>query len=258
MTAPQPCSDALTRPGGACVLCKPPLGARSWVRAYSGHRTCEHCQDKLTRTLGEIADRYEKLNPRPGAQGDIGGRGSPGFGSRSPASDHVIAIRDARSSDVARVWVGGDGRVHKESERAPLSVYTTLLTEVFDVAERRSMSLPDPCLRVRHLTEWLKRHVEWLTRQENVVEFRDVLKALTRQLKPLTGDKPKKPFGHCPNTIDDGDHSHECGGPLFPPPVTYGTIKCDKCGRKWRRGEDPDEHGHDEWDRLGKLIKNRV
>lgn len=248
-TAPQ-APDALTRPSGSCLLCRPPLGTRSWRRAYSGHLTCESCEDKLGQRLGEIANRYEKLNPRPGSVGDLGGRGAPGFGSRSPASEHVIVMMDARSSTVAKVWVGADGRIHQESERAPLSIYTALLGEVYDIAERREMALPDPLIRVRHLTEWLERHVIWLTAQDSVVEFAGILKQLTKQLRPVTGDRPKRPFGFCPNTLNvDTEHTRTCGGPLFPPLVTSSIIRCQACGREWDRVKD-------EWAQLGKLLKN--
>lgn len=236
--------DALERPQGSCLLCRPPLGTRSWRRAYSGHLTCESCEDKLSLRLSEIATRYEKLNPRPsgGGLGD-GTPRAPGFESRAPASEHVIAMMDRRSSDLARVWVGGDGRIHAESERPPLSVYTTLLTEVYDVAERRDMHLPDPIWHVRHLTTWLDRHVSWLTAQQTVPEFAEVVRVLNRQLRPATGEKPRKPFGHCPFGLPD-----VCGGPLFAPPVTSSVIRCTTCGTEWDRVKD-------EWDELGKLMR---
>lgn len=250
MTAPH-APDVLVRPSGACVLCKPPLGARPWPRAYSGHLTCEHCEGNLESTLQEIADRYEKLDPRPGGQGELGGRGAPGFGSRAPASEHIIAMMDPRSSEVAKVWVAADMRVHRESERPPLSVYSMLLREVYEIAEQREMSLPEPGLRVRHLTEWLSRHVEWVTRQDSVVEFAEVLKALKKQLRPVTGDKPKRPFAECPNILDKSI----CGGPLFAPPtLAHSTIRCQSCGRGWVRGKPSVEPGQDEWEHLGSLV----
>jgi hypothetical protein len=239
--------DAMERPGGACVLCRPPLGTRSWVRAYSGHLTCETCEDKLGTRLVEITTRYEKLSPRPSSsQASDGMPGPKGFESKAPASEHVIAMMDNRSSPVARVWIGGDGRIHRESERPPLSVYTTLLVEVYDVAERREMALPDPCWQVRHLTAWLDRHVNWLTTQESVVEFAEVLRELNRQLKPAVGERGKKPFGSCPVVLENPTRT--CGGPLFAPPVTSSIIRCGQCGKEW-------DHAKHEWVQLGKLVR---
>lgn len=239
--------DALERPSGSCMLCKPPLGTRSWVRAYSGHLSCEVCEDKLSAKLVEIAVRYEKLSPAPGGGQALDGMPTPkGFESKSPANEHVIAMMDHRSSDQARVWVGGDGRVHSESEHPPLSVYTTLLAEVYEVAERRFMALPDPIGQVRDLTEWLDRHVSWITTQGSVVDFAEVLRQLVRQLRPATGDRPKRPFGYCP--VRPNADSEPCGGPLFAPPVTSSIIRCGMCGSEWDRIKD-------EWGDLGKLVR---
>lgn len=237
----------MDRASGACVLCPPPLGQRTPVRAYSGHLTCEQCEDKISERLVKIATLYEKLNPRP--SGMQAGDGTPaplGFESKSPASEHIIAMMDHRSSQVAKVWVGSDGRIHKESERPVLSVYTTLLIEVYDVAERRQMALPDPIHLVRNLTSWLERHVTWLTAQPSVVDFADTLHALQRQLRPVVGERGKRPFGHCPAQLENP--SRRCGGPLFPPPVTSSVIRCRKCGGEWDRKKD-------EWDDLGKQMR---
>jgi hypothetical protein len=174
--------------------------------------------------------------------------GPKGFESKAPASEHVIAMMDNRSSPVARVWIGGDGRIHRESERPPLSVYTTLLVEVYDVAERREMALPDPCWQVRHLTSWLDRHVNWLTTQESVVEFADVLRELNRQLKPAVGESGKKPFGSCPVLLENPVRI--CDGPLYAPAVTSSIIHCRRCDAKWDRCRD-------EWDELRKLMRLR-
>lgn len=198
--------------------------------------------------LSEITTRYEKLSATPaGAQAPDGTPAPKGFESKAPANDHVIVMMDRRSSDIARVWVGGDGRVHRESERPPLSVYTTLLAEVYDVAERREMELPDPAYKVRHLTYWLDRHVSWLTTQDSVVDFAEVLRSLVRQLRPATGDRPKRPFGYCP--VRPNEDSNPCGGPLFTPPVTSSIIRCPQCGHEW-------DHTKNEWVELGKLVRN--
>lgn len=233
----------LARPTGACLTCKPPLGTRSWIRATDGYRTCDLCLDKLRDQLADIATRYAKLDVRPGVTGD-GGRGAPGFGSRAPASVHVISVMDPRSSAEAHVWVGGDGRVHRESERPPLSVYSVLETEARDVAERRQIG-DVSWGNVYELTFWLDRHLDWITRQDTVVDFAENLRALLSQLRPLTGDPKQKPFSRCPNTTGD----LVCDGPLYAPKASSSIIHCTSCGRDWER-----EKG--EWENLGLMLKS--
>jgi len=237
--------DTTERPRLACVLCPPPL-KRAWPLAMSGHRTCGHCSDKLAELLVEIAERFERLDPKPGGQGDLGTRGSPGFGSRAPGSDHIIVMRDPRSSRIAHVWVGSDGRVHYESTHPPLSVYSTLEVEVYDVAEQRQIQLPDPCHAVRHLAVYLHRHLDWLTRQDHIVELFANLRDLAAQMRGPTGDPAPKRIGPCPNVIDRGATTVECGAPLYAP--AYGdTIRCWACHREWERHE---------WLRLGDLLES--
>jgi hypothetical protein len=218
------------RPEAACVTCRPPKN-RAWHLAMSGHRTCERCADRLHAQLIEVADRYEALTSVPAPAGSFNDfRCSPGFVSRSPASDHVIVMRDHRSSPEAKVWVGSDGRIHQESIRPPLSVYSTLVIEVYDVVELREVAMPDPRENVRDLTEFLDRHLDWLTRQESVIEFAATLRRLRSQLMPLTGS-PRVFLGTCPNEVDE----QVCGRSLYiPTGFTYrDTVSCGSCGWEW-------------------------
>jgi hypothetical protein len=197
----------------------------------SGYRTCERCYDHLHDQLGEVADRYETLTSVPPPAGSFNDfRCSPGFISRSPAADHVIVMRDHRSSSEAKVWVGSDGRIHQESSRPPLSVYAVLETEVFDVVELRSISLPDPRETVRSLTEFLDRHLDWITRQASVAEFGKSVRRLLSQLKPVTGE-PRVFLGFCPNVVEQV----ACGRSLYiPSGFTYhDTVRCGGCGWEW-------------------------
>lgn len=197
----------------------------------SGHRTCEHCADRLRENLVEVADRFDQLTSIPAPAGSFNDfRCSPGFISRSPASDHIIVMRDHRSSSEAHVWVGGDGRVHRESTRPPLSVYAVLEIEVYEVVELRSVSLPDPRDTVRDLVAFLDRHLDWLTRQENVAEFGRSVRRLVSQLKPVTGE-PRVFLGFCPNVVDEVT----CGRSLYiPSEFTYhDTVVCGSCGWEW-------------------------
>jgi len=46
-------------------------------------------------------------------------------------------MTDPRSSEVARTWRGADGRLHREAERPPLSVFGVLDTLAWEVVEAR-------------------------------------------------------------------------------------------------------------------------
>lgn len=241
-------ATGMDRPDSACRSCRPPRGTNPWRLAPSGYTACESCRDTMEDNLDEIQWRYYLLNPRPGSSGDLDHRGSPGFGSRSPASDHVIVMRDGRSSHCARVWVGSDGRVHREPEKPPLSVYSVLLTEAVDTAERRVLSDRSEFESVLGLTVFLTRHIDWWGTQRDVGEFAGKLRRLVSQLRPVTGTPHPKPFARCPNTIDLGDGTRTCGGPLFAPvSLAVGVIECVGCGREWERPE---------WDEFGQLLRS--
>lgn len=274
-------APVLTRPDYACVLCLPPLGSRAWRRAEDGYRTCDTCLERLGEVLLDVVVRYQRLNPTPGSNADAGGRGAPGFGSRSPASEHIILMRDRRSKscEVAfdgkvyvwdpkyqerlpvgvegpleppgayvehrEAWFGGDGRAHFEQERPPLSVPFTLSSLADLVAEERDMTAPRGT--VNDIAVWLDHQLDYVARQDWVTDVHEQLARLLGQLKPVTGD-PKIKIGECPNTIDEGEHTRECRTPLFAPTDSSkdDTIRCAGCGRPWPR---------ENWVELGKLMQ---
>lgn len=239
-----PSAPSATPPEGRCLLCPPPRGGRPWRRADEGYCTCNSCLERVRERLAEVGDRWAVLDPRPGAQGDDGTPRPPGFGSRSPASDHVVAVRDWRSTRVARTWRGADGRVHRESQRPPLSVLAELFTLAQHVATARNMDGP-AVLTVEKISAWLDGQLDWVTRQPGVVDFDRVLRELVAQLRPLTGEPRPKRIGKCPNTIDEGEHTRECATPLFAP-LKGDEIRCWACGRRWPR---------DEWLGLGRTLQ---
>jgi hypothetical protein len=134
----------------------------------------------------------------------------------------------------AKVWIGSDGRVHRESTRPPLSVYTVLAIEVYDIVELRSVSLPDPRETVRDLTGFLDRHLDWLTRQPAVAEFAKTVRRLISQLKPVTGE-PRVFLGFCPNVAEGEAEPTACGRSLYiPSGFTYrDSVRCGSCGWEW-------------------------
>ena len=232
------------RPDRACVLHPPPRRVGAWRLADEGYRTCSDCLDRIREQLREVGARWAVLDPRPGAQGEQGGRGAPGFGSRSPGSDHVIAMRDDRSSPVARVWRGSDGKVHRESQRPPLAVRAVLGRMAWYVADARGMAGPNSW-DVPTIVEWLDGQLDWITRQAGVVEFSRAVRELVAQLRPLTGEPGAKRIGTCPNVLDEGEHTRECRAPLYAP-LKGDEIRCRSCDHRWAR---------EKWLRLGQILQ---
>lgn len=233
------------RPTWACVLHLPPTDHRKWAKADDGYLTCSSCYDRLRDLLKDIVARYHRLDPAPGASGDHGTRGAPGYGSRAPASEHIIAMRDRRSSRVARTWLGRDGRLHQESERPPLSVHGVLDTIAWDIAEQRGLDGPGPRSDVDDLARYIDQHMDWITRQPVIVEIAHDLRELAAQLKPVTGDPGRRHIGLCPSVIDQGETTTECGARLYAP-LRGDSIECTSCRRVWPRSE---------WLRLGDLLE---
>ena len=273
------------RPDGSCLLCYPPEDDQDWTRAHPGYTTCDKCHGRFCKRLSEIVERYAKLNPTPGAGSDNTTRGAPGFGSRSPASEHIIVMRDWRSKshevahDTIRYrwdpdiqhalpkgvhgpseapgayvktdgWVAGDGKLHTEQERPPRSIPFTLACLAQMVAEDRDMT-PPQFRQVPDLARWLDSQSDYVTRQTWVNDIDSEFRSLLSQLRPVTGD-PKIWIGDCPNTLDEGEHTRECGAPLHAPTDSSRdeTIRCPNpvCGRKWTRPH---------WEELGRLLQDR-
>lgn len=265
------------RPPRACLLCPPPRKVGAWRLADEGYRTCAGCLDRLRDTLREVAARWAALDPAPGGQGEHGGRGAPGFGSRSPGSDHVIAMRDDRSGtsmaedatvyewdpladDVLesgqygpprgafvakrRGWRGADGKIHRESERPPLPVRGELGRMAFYIAEARDMTGPKPW-SVTAIVAWLDGQLDWVTRQDGVGAFAATVRELAAQLRPMTGEPGARKIGQCPNVIDEGEHTRECGADLRAP-LRGDEIRCRACARRWPR---------EEWLALGRTLQ---
>jgi len=202
--------------------------------------------------LGDISSRYDQLDSSPGGSAGDGTPAPKGFGSKPPANLHIIVMRDPRSSTDAKVWVGGDGRVHAESERPPLSVYGVLDTWAWDVAEQRGVDSHGQST-VDGLCIFLDTHLDWITRQDAVKDFHADLRRLLSQLMPATGDK-RIALARCPNSIDEGEHTRDCGANLYAP-TRGSTIKCGACGRGWTRDSwEDDKPGYPS---LARLIRDK-
>lgn len=248
-----------TRPDGACSTHRPPKPGQSWRWPDPGYKTCSTCYDRLHQYLSRfgvddegrpdnIPVLYEALDTTPRRNGH--GRPAPGFGSRSPGSDHIITIRDPRSKsyEVARdgveyvwdpeadnghpplphgvldpqsplgayvekrdVWYGSDGKAYREESSPVRSVPHVLGSWTQLIAEERDIKPGTG--DVGDLCVWLDRNLDWITRQDWVADLADDLRGLTRQLRAANGDGGDQPVGHCIELLDTG----ECRAPIYMP-----------------------------------------
>ena len=209
--------------------------------------------------MAEVAERFLLTDPRPGGNRIPGMRGAPGFGSRSPASDHIIAMRDVRSSDIAKVWVGGDGRVHEESPRPACNVHGKLSSLAWSIAEHRDVSGPGDRDDVYALLRFVDRHIAYVTRHAELALDADrTLRDLVARLRPVTGES-RRWIGKCPNALTDpellaaleSDDPVRCNADLFAPRMggPTDTIQCGVCGAEWPR---------DKWLSLGDQLNAEV
>ena len=214
----------MTRPDSACLTHRPPTEGRAWRQADPGYRTCSSCHQRIHQWLSpitidedgrpdSISGLYALLNPRPGATGD-NGRRAPGFGPRSPANDHLIAMKDPRSV--------------KRDLGDPHSVPGVLAAWCDALIDERSL-IP-PTRTVPAMAKFLDNHLDYLTRQEWVEDLFTELRELHSQLRAI--GQQRRRIGLCPNTLDAGETTKQCAAPLFAP-LYSDLIRCYACGREW-------------------------
>lgn len=265
------------RPSWACALHRPPKPGQAWMKADDSYTTCGGCLNNLRSTLRDIGDMYARLDATPGGNGEHGGRGAPGYGSRPPVALNVVAMRDRRTLPYAvasdavvyvfdadadhvlqsdqhgpkrgeyverrEVWYGADGRPHQESDNGVLSVPATLAGIAAGIADMRELGAPAG--GVPDVIRWLDGQLDWLTRQSWVSEPAGELHRLAAQIRGV--NEPRRRIGVCPNVIDEGATTRVCDAPLYAP-VRGDSIVCRNrdCERVWHRAE---------WLRLGDLLK---
>lgn len=234
------------RPPGTCVIHLPPRPGYAWRRADQGYKTCSACYDQMHKWLSplgvdaegrpdNIPYLYLLLDPRPGSHGS--GRRAPGFASRSPANDRVIAMGDPRTaaiededpcsaSAVLRQWVLWVWEERYDDE--------ALGHEDYREQRRR---LP---AGVTEASMWLDRQLDWITRAQEIGEFYAELSELRRQLRSATGAGGQPPVGYCIEMLADG----RCRAPIFMPvgmaprapdePIaTLPELRCPACDSRY-------------------------
>jgi hypothetical protein len=156
---------------------------------------------------------------------------------------HIVSMRDPRSSSDAKIWVGGDGRVHAEETRPPLSVHGVLNSLAWSVAEHRGVSGPDDRDGVFELVRFVDRNADYITRHaELAVEVDQALRALLAGMRPVTGAGRRK-IGPCPQmvtVVPDDDVTAEpvevrCNTLLYTSrALDEDRVTCPGCGHSWQ------------------------
>lgn len=273
--------DLTTR--AACVLgCRTTTGDP--FPAQRGYLTCDLCADQLRDALDEIVDLYRRLDPvKAPASGTQRRDFAPGFGSRSPARDGVLALTDPRThatedgdphsvreiltswADNVRDDIGLTDQLAGTARRE-----ARLLAGWLDHTARQPWADPftDDAQRLRDQVAGLltrtRRTVEteaaflvrwWnhITRQEWVTDLADEVYELRHQLRAAAGTAdPSVPIGSCPTPLPDLDEGGEVAcGALLRARLGADRITCGRCGTSW-----PREHWDDLRDDLGTPVSD--
>lgn len=197
------------------------LAVRECGEITGFYRGCDRCRNELLRWLGQIEDDYCRLNPIP-ASSPLGG-GTGAFGSKSPASDHVIAMLDRRSKANA---------VHGDDREGLLSV-PAVVGEWSQYAWRESEDpLPGT---VGEGFAYLRVRNDWLMQQDCAADFAEEIRRLYVQLRGHA--EPKRKIGECPAELVAETKTApavRCEAPLRAA-VDDDVIRCHACGASWMR-----------------------
>lgn len=259
-----------------CVLgCRAP-GGDPWP-AQSGYLTCDPCAAELRTALLEIVELYALLDEAllPGVtEGST--RGSPGFGSRSPARDGVLSMSDPRSRqedegdplpvlDVLASWADNvredTGLVPREIpesvrreggllagwlDHTASQVWAVgILDKLTEARKAISVTLGIAERTVSGEAHFLIRWLDWITRQYWVADLSAEAGQLRHQLRGVLGLQERSvPVGACPVKVLDHGSIRPCGASLR---ARLGGewITCRACGTSWPRAH---------WDMLGDAL----
>ncbi|MCK2239381.1 MULTISPECIES: hypothetical protein [unclassified Crossiella] len=249
-----------------------------------GYLTCEPCTERLRVDLREIVDLYASLDDAllPGAGGaTAAGRGAPGFASRSPVRDSVLALTDARTQagedgdplpvlDVLSSWVDNlrqdAGMVPQVSEaelndalrllgwlewttRQPWAV--RLAGPVAELHERAAALLGVNRRTVSGEVALLLRWLGFITRQYWVGDMAAEVAELRRQLRVAHGLVERTvPVGTCPTmVVHPGEREPRPCDARLRARLTSDRITCPSCRAFWTR---------DRWEQLGHALGSPV
>ena len=183
------------------------------------------------RVIASIPVLYRRLSASRG-NGGLEPLGPPAFGSSSPADDHVLVLRDPRSS----VAVLGPDDVER-APRPPVFVLGAIADRLGGPPRYTTMGL----------SSWLHGAVSVLAAQPWVPEAYTTLRAVSGQLRAALGDPSPSPVGSCRVLVDDEGRETpagpwRCAAPLFLPelppramdePMVPPALRCSGCGHRY-------------------------
>lgn len=262
--------DELVRPESGCLTHRPPKDGEEWAGAAAPYLICDGCAATIRSWLTDgttkdgqadnIPDLYAALDPTNRVE--TNGRRSPGFGSKPPASVHVMAMRDRRSNflwhedglvyvwaleklpegvhgplrgsyvDKTVAWLGADGKWYRD-DAPSVSIAHVLGCLAWRVAEERTVTPPLP--HPADLCEFLDRHLDWAARQPWITELHTDVRRLIGQLHTATGNPKPKPVAWCIQILDDGQ---DCDTPIYMPTpkrnqLDLPRLHCGGCGHDY-------------------------
>lgn len=187
-----------------CVAC---------TRRESGIRFgCPDCVNRLTRQLREVGAYWSLLGYMSAPVRDSGGRGAPGYGSRTPARDEVLVALDPRSfPDLEESW----------TRSIPVAIAG--LSEA--LADERGHTGQPGASGLGYVID----SVQWAAEQHWFDEFADDIGELHREARALAHDRPDS-LGACLEVL--------CGAPVFWRAAWRGekrvsVARCVGCSREY-------------------------
>lgn len=171
-----------------CIVC---------ARRESGIRYgCPDCVNRVTRQLNGIGEYWTTLPElvEPTRRG--GGRGAPGYGSRTPANDDILTALDPRSRPGGEPTTLCPDRPTSWVRSLPFTV-NSLASAIAD--ERGHTGQP-----FARGIWYLIDSVQFMAEQHWFDDFADDIGELHRQCRSLAHDEPSGPLGACLTVDCDG------------------------------------------------------
>jgi hypothetical protein len=155
-----------------------------------------------------LEDYLPRLSLLKAVSGEAGRK--PGFGSQSPANDHVIHHTDWRTTPTALDGMGAVATVHSWAT---------------NVREDRDL-LPPTNISVWTELEALRQHHSWIVCQDFVNSYAEELREIHAAVRAAANDPIPHSVGRCISILAHG----ECRGDVYELPDASG-VRCTSCRR---------------------------
>jgi hypothetical protein len=161
---------------------------------------CTTCNNRLLRVLRELGVYWSMLPFLTGPRRGNTGRMSPGYGSRSPGNDDVIAALDPRSKP-GDVDEDGEAILRRPDDTASWvrSIGGSLAGIAAGIAADRDEVVSGAPI------DYIRRTLWWCGGQPGIADLAADLTELHHQARSLAGDRPQGPLGGCLVVTCDGE-----------------------------------------------------